>query len=290
MCKKFLFCSLADCGETFLTYKEFYAHFATHFDESCQSAKTVPCPKPNCKYVAVVNPNVQIVNKAKLFTHHYMRDHNIRRYICRYCPSSHTQLSEAYIHLADMHSSYPIDIIEREYKPGFKPYEPCHTEGHYKQLRRIREEGPPLLIKRPASNTELKQYVKKELTSTQKQPVVLNSILGMKGTAAAVSSISGRLLSPPPPATAPAPLDEPMVTIEGGEREEGAAVEKDPLSLENEGCAAAATAAAAATGQLDSDASSANFDALSVSNVRYVCVNDCDLCSVFFCVRRVSKK
>lgn len=196
------------------------------------------------------------MSKAKLFTHHYMQDHNIKRYICRYCQSSYTQLSDSYVHIADAHPSYPVDIIEREYRPGFKLVElPIPSEAHYEQLRRIREEGPPKpSLKRESEPPSSPQKNKKISGGAVGPTVMLNSILGVKGAKATVSSISGRL-------SASSLLDEPLVNIGAAEGEEST---EDPLSLDNEGCAVAAGGA----GQVDSDTGSVNFDAYPLSNLR----------------------
>lgn len=204
-----------------------------------------------------------------------MLEHHIKRYVCRYCPINSTTLAEAYVHLAEAHPSYPIDIVERDYKSSYQPFVNLHNDAYYEYLKRIKDE--PVLggVKRVHPGTEIKQYIKKEVqlptTTPQQQspqkPVVLNSILGMKGTTAAVSAISS-LVSVSP--IVGAPLDEPLVPIVNQEKGEGMAVaEEDPLRLENE-MATMVPAGAVSTGggQVDSDASSLNFDTLSVSNVR----------------------
>lgn len=188
-----------------------------------------------------------------------MQNHNIKRYICRYCQSSHTQLSDSYVHVADAHPSYPVDIIEREYRPGYKlPELPYPGEAHFEQLRRIREEGPP--------KTSLKRESSEPPTSPQKKikkaPIVLNTILGVKGAKAAVSSIPGQL-------AATSLLDEPLVNIDGGVGAENTTtVEEDPLSLDSEGCVGAPVVANGGGAQVDSDTGSVNFDAYPLSNFR----------------------
>lgn len=173
-----------------------------------------------------------------------MRDHKIKRYLCRYCPTSFYILSSAYTHLAEAHPSYPIDIIEREYKKGaMRSNVNVRSEAHYEQLRRIHNEAS-VTTKRLEQNKKLEK------------PVVLNQFLSATGTtSSAFSSIESTM------------LDEPLVAIDdGGQQIEEVAAE-DPLSLENEE-ATSASVPSVSVSMGDSDASNQNFDALSVSNVR----------------------
>lgn len=180
-----------------------------------------------------------------------------------------------YAHLAESHSNYPIDIIVREYKSINYTPNPTHlhTEQHYEHLRRIRNDGMLGLKRIVTNDIDTKSLTTTTTTpsteSTSFQPVVLNSLLGMKGTTATVSSISTLAAAA---GTAPTPLDEPLVNIDDGNR---MVVEEDPLSLENEGATVGGgdvAAAAANDGgggrQVDGDAGNLNFEPIAVPNVR----------------------
>lgn len=240
----FFVCFL-DCQERFLTYREFTTHVSAHKDPPETLPKKLVCPKQTCWYATIFDNNTLPVSKAKYFIHHYMREHKIKRYLCRYCPTSFYILSSAYTHLADAHPSYPIDIIEREYKKGGmrSNVNNIRNELHYEQLRRIHNEAP-LTTKRL------------ELIRKEEKPMVLNQYLG------ATSLV-------------PSLLDEPLVAIdEGGQQIDSVMAEEDPLSLENEEATTSTTTTTTTTtlpvtvSLVDSDASNQNFDASSISHVR----------------------
>lgn len=240
-----------------------------HEDQPQHLPKTIACPKFSCTFTTTVTSNTLRINKIKSFTQHYISTHNIKRYVCRYCIVNFTLLSDAYIHLAEAHPSYPIDIVEREYKQGCQiTTEGYLSEGHFENLRRIRDESTLCEQQKKAAQQQIpKQKVNK--------PVVLNSLLGLKGATAAMSAITTKSADvlPIDKTTTTAPLDEPLVNIETDEFEEVAGLEEDPLSLENEGSVVPVVTTVSGQQQqqqqqVDSDASSLNFDTVSVSNVR----------------------
>lgn len=247
---------VSDCDESFLTYREFTSHVTTqHKDPFGGASRNLACPKqPNCWYAAVIGSYTLPVTKAKYFIHHYMRDHKIKRYLCRYCPTSFSVLLDAYAHLADAHPAYPIDIIVREYKNGVNRMTiNTHNEADYELLLRIREDVLPEDAKATETTEDNEQ-------TQQKPPVVLNQFLGMPDGSftSLVSSI----------------LDEPLVSIDGQPDTTDTTSTVDPLNLEND-VSAIPTPVNMVDGVQtamvpggDSDASNQNFDALSASNVR----------------------
>lgn len=147
------------------------------------------------------------MKRTSSFLNHYQKEHNIRMYMCRYCPTGFSLLPNAYMHLSETHPANPIDVIYREYVTADPVHANVNSEATYEQLRRITKEPPEDKTNVGGKNNQTQRHQKEGASKA----LVLNHFLGQKESLSLVSSM----------------FDEPMVAIE--ERE---TTDCDPLSLE----------------------------------------------------------